>query len=51
MENKKSPGRKVGELDNAGTHIYEALYWAKELATQDDDALKIKESDFPSLHL
>ena len=43
MENKKSPGRKVGELDNAGTHIYEALYWAKELATQDDDAeLKAK---------
>jgi len=43
MENKKSPGRKVGELDNAGTHIYEALYWAKELASQDDDAeLKAK---------
>jgi len=43
MENKKSPGRKVGELDNAGTHIYEALYWAKELAAQDDDAeLKTK---------
>ena len=43
MNNKKSPGRKVGELDNAGTHIYEALYWAKELATQDDDAeLKVK---------
>ena len=37
MINKKSPGRKVGELDNAGTHAYEALYWAKELATQDDD--------------
>ena len=43
MNNKKSPGRKVGELDNAGTHIYEALYWAKELATQDDDTeLKAK---------
>ena len=43
MENKKSPGRTVGDLDNAGTHIYEALYWAKELATQDDDAdLKAK---------
>ena len=43
MINKKSPGRKVGELDNAGTHAYEALYWAKELATQDDDAeLKTK---------
>jgi len=33
----------VGDLDNAGTHIYEALYWAKELAAQDDDAdLKAK---------
>ena len=43
MENKKSPGRKVGELDNAGTHVYEALFWAKELAAQDDDAeLKTK---------
>ncbi|MFT4579104.1 MAG: isocitrate dehydrogenase [Nitrospinales bacterium] len=43
MENKKSPGRKVGELDNAGTHVYEALYWAKELAAQDKDAdLKAK---------
>ena len=43
MENKKSPGRKVGELDNAGPHIYEALYWAQELAAQDDDAeLKAK---------
>jgi isocitrate dehydrogenase len=38
MENKKSPGRKVGELDNAGTHVYEAMYWAQELAAQDDDA-------------
>ena len=43
MENKKSPGRTVGDLDNAGTHIYEALYWAKELAAQDDDGdLKAK---------
>jgi isocitrate dehydrogenase len=43
MENKKSPGRKVGELDNAGTHVYEALFWAKELAAQSDDAdLKAK---------
>jgi isocitrate dehydrogenase len=38
MDNKKSPGRKVGELDNAGTHVYETLYWAQELAGQDDDA-------------
>ena len=38
MENKKSPGRAVGELDNAGTHVYETLYWAQELAKQNDDA-------------
>ena len=43
MENKKSPGRAVGELDNAGTHFYETLYWAQELAKQNDDAdLKAK---------
>jgi isocitrate dehydrogenase len=43
MENKKSPGRGVGDLDNAGTHVYEALFWAKELATQTDDVdLKAK---------
>lgn len=38
MENKKSPGREVGQLDNAGTHVYETLYWAQELASQNDDA-------------
>jgi isocitrate dehydrogenase len=37
MENKKSPGRKVGELDNAGTHLYLTSYWANELAAQNDD--------------
>jgi len=43
MENKKSPGRSVGDLDNAGTHVYETLFWAKELAAQDGDAdLKAK---------
>ena len=41
MENKKSPGREVGQLDNAGTHVYLSLYWAQELAAQSDDtALK-----------
>jgi isocitrate dehydrogenase len=41
MENKKSPGREVGQLDNAGTHVYLSLYWAQELAAQNDDqALK-----------
>ena len=34
LENDKSPSRKVGELDNRGSHFYLALYWAKELAAQ-----------------
>lgn len=37
MENRKAPGRVLGELDNIGTHVYEALYWAQELAAQTDD--------------
>ncbi len=37
MDNKKSPGRKVGELDNAGTHVYLTSYWAEALASQNDD--------------
>ena len=37
MENRKNPGRVLGELDNAGSHVYEATYWAKELAAQNDD--------------
>ena len=36
--NGKSPSRKVNELDNRGTHFYVALYWAKALANQDEDA-------------
>jgi len=34
----KSPSRKVGELDNRGSHFYLALYWAQALAAQDADA-------------
>ncbi len=37
MENRKSPGRVLGELDNIGSHAYEAMYWAQELAAQNDD--------------
>jgi len=41
LDNQKSPSRKVGELDNKGSHFYLALYWAQALAAQDDDpALK-----------
>lgn len=43
LENDKSPARKVGEIDNRGSHFYLALYWAQALATQDKDAeLKAK---------
>ena len=35
--NNKSPSRKVGELDNRGSHFYLAMYWAQELAKQDKD--------------
>ena len=38
LENEKSPARKVGQLDNRGSHFYIALYWAQELAKQADDA-------------
>lgn len=34
----KSPLRKAGELDNRGSHVYLAMYWAEELANQTDDA-------------
>ena len=37
MDNRKAPGRVLGELDNPGTHVWEAMYWAKELANQNDD--------------
>ena len=36
--NGKSPQRKLGQLDNRGSHFYLALFWAKELAGQSDDA-------------
>ncbi len=36
--NDKSPSRKVGELDNRGSHYYLATYWAKAIANQDQDA-------------
>ncbi len=37
LENKKSPSRKVNELDNRGSHFYLSLYWAQALAAQDKD--------------
>ena len=38
LTENKSPGRKVNELDNRGSHFYLALYWAQALASQDSDS-------------
>ncbi len=38
LEEDRSPGRKVGTIDNRGSHFYLGLYWAQELAKQTDDA-------------
>jgi isocitrate dehydrogenase len=38
LEYDKSPGRKLGTIDNRGSHFYLALYWAQALAAQDSDA-------------
>ncbi|WP_111709241.1 NADP-dependent isocitrate dehydrogenase [Lutibacter citreus] len=38
LENKKSPSRKVYELDNRGSHFYLTLYWAEALSKQSKDA-------------
>ena len=37
LDNDKSPSRKVGELDNRGSHFYLAMYWAQALAAQTQD--------------
>ncbi|WP_353228229.1 NADP-dependent isocitrate dehydrogenase [Pseudomonas qingdaonensis] len=38
LDNNKSPARKVGSIDNRGSHFYLTLYWAQALAAQTDDA-------------
>ena len=38
LNENKSPARRVGQIDNRGSHFYLALYWAQELAAQDVDA-------------
>ena len=38
LEEGRSPARKVGQIDNRGSHFYLALYWAQALARQTDDA-------------
>ncbi|MGH3282649.1 MAG: NADP-dependent isocitrate dehydrogenase, partial [Trebonia sp.] len=37
LDEDRSPGRKLGTIDNRGSHFYLALYWAQELAGQQDD--------------
>ena len=39
LENDRSPSRKVGALDNRGSHFYLALYWAQALAAQSEDSV------------
>ncbi len=38
LEKNKSPARKVGQIDNRGSHFYLAMYWAQALAEQTEDA-------------
>src|SRR5690606_30436660 len=38
LEEDRSPGRKLGSIDNRGSHFYLGLYWAQELAAQTKDA-------------
>lgn len=38
LNEDRSPGRKLGTIDNRGSHFYLALYWAEELAQQTEDA-------------
>ncbi|MGB1000051.1 MAG: NADP-dependent isocitrate dehydrogenase [Flavobacteriales bacterium] len=48
LEEDKSPARKLGEIDNRGSHFYLALYWAEALANQtQDEALK---TQFSTIH-
>ncbi len=38
LNENRSPGRKLGTIDNRGSHFYLALYWAQEIANQTDDS-------------
>ena len=37
LENDRSPARKLGQIDNRGSHYWLARYWAEEIARQDED--------------
>ena len=47
LDNNKSPSRKVGNIDNRGSHFYLALYWAQALAAQTED--KVLQAQFAPL--
>lgn len=50
LETNKSPARKVGQIDNRGSHFYLAMYWAQALAAQTKDAeLQAKFSELASM--
>ncbi|MFY8275045.1 NADP-dependent isocitrate dehydrogenase [Pseudoalteromonas sp. SSDWG2] len=50
LDENKSPSRKVGEIDNRGSHFYLTLFWAEALAAQDTDAdLKARFTEVASL--
>lgn len=38
LQNDKSPARRIGQIDNRGSHFYLAMYWAEALANQTDDS-------------
>jgi isocitrate dehydrogenase len=46
LDNNKSPARKVGEIDNRGSHFYLAMYWALALAAQTGD-MELQSQFFP----
>ena len=46
LDENKSPARKLGSIDNRGSHYYLALYWAQALAAQDTDS-ELKERFAP----
>ena len=56
LDNNRSPGRKVKQLDNRGSNFYVALYWAEELAAKDAawaplaTALKANEDQIVKVH-
>ena len=49
LTTNKSPSRKVGELDNRGSHYYLALYWSESLSIQDENT--ILKNEFQKIHL